>query len=279
MSEVSAANVLVFLGAGAYLVGRKDLPKACRFVGGQLGRVVGLLQGARARADRFAVDNEMRALQSELRAGLRELDAVKSELAVATSSQMFGRELQQQQQQRRRQRPGSGQGPPPPPPPVARPTTTAAAAPGSSLLAADPSLGDATNDGSVVANHGVEYLEAAIAASEAEPAPPNDGPLAPRERSVAAVAEEEWERRGIGFTSRAEMGATNALGAADDDGPSSSARGGSILLEDVLRQTLIHDQYDRVVREQDAALRRRADEMLAGDQSAADDDDSKNRRG
>ncbi|KAI2509878.1 zinc-RING finger domain [Fragilaria crotonensis] len=77
-----------------YFIGRKDLPRAARFAGTQTGRIVGLLQGARVRADRFAAQSELRQLQNELRSGLRELDAVRSEVAVAVSSQgMVGRGL------------------------------------------------------------------------------------------------------------------------------------------------------------------------------------------
>eukprot|EP00536_Pseudo-nitzschia_multiseries_P005858 jgi/Psemu1/191709/e_gw1.118.116.1 len=86
MFDVSWGEIAVLGAVGIAVTGKRDLPTACRFVGHQLGRVVGLLQGARARADRFAHHNELRALQNELRSGLRELDHVKTELAVAASS-------------------------------------------------------------------------------------------------------------------------------------------------------------------------------------------------
>jgi Sec-independent protein translocase protein TatA len=94
MFDISWGELAVLGAVGVAVTGKRDLPKACRFVGQQLGRVVGLLQGARARADRFAHHNELRALQNELRSGLRELDQVKTELAVAASSQgVMGRGL------------------------------------------------------------------------------------------------------------------------------------------------------------------------------------------
>ena len=86
MFDVSWGEIAVLGAVGVAVTGKRDLPRACRFVGQQLGRVVGLLQGARARADRFAHHNELRALQNELRSGLRELDRVKTEIAVAASS-------------------------------------------------------------------------------------------------------------------------------------------------------------------------------------------------
>lgn len=63
-------------------IGRKDLPKASRFFGNKVGRLVGILQGARARADRFAQTNELHALQNELRSGLRELVSCGISLTV-----------------------------------------------------------------------------------------------------------------------------------------------------------------------------------------------------
>mmetsp|Transcript_5705 Transcript_5705/g.16322 ORF Transcript_5705/g.16322 Transcript_5705/m.16322 type:complete len:364 (+) Transcript_5705:276-1367(+) len=94
MFDVSWGELAVLGAVGIAVTGKRDLPTACRFVGHQLGRVVGLLQGARARADRFAHHNELRALQNELRSGLRELDQVKTELAVAASSRgVMGRGL------------------------------------------------------------------------------------------------------------------------------------------------------------------------------------------
>jgi hypothetical protein len=70
--------------------------------------------------------------------------------------------------------------------------------------------------------------------------------LAPRSHAVAAVAEEEWQKRGIGFQSRAERGLGDATG--------------SVLLSNLYQQTLIHDQHDRVIREQDEALRSRMEQ-------------------
>ena len=73
MFDVSWGETFVLIGISFAAVGRKDLPKASKFLGTQVGRIVGLLQGARARADRFAQTNELHALQNELRSGLREL--------------------------------------------------------------------------------------------------------------------------------------------------------------------------------------------------------------
>ena len=96
-------------------------------------------------------------------------------------------------------------------------------------------------------------------------------PLAPRSRSVAAVAEEEWERRGIGFRSVAEGGgAGGAGGVATSSGGGGGGAvvvvgagggGGAVMLSNHLRQSLIYDQYERTVREQDEALRSRVEKV------------------
>jgi Sec-independent protein translocase protein TatA len=84
---VSWGELLVIGGVGVIMTGRKDLPTATRFLGAQLGRIVGLLQGARLKADQFAHQNKLRQLQKEFRSSLRELDKVKMELAMAACTQ------------------------------------------------------------------------------------------------------------------------------------------------------------------------------------------------
>jgi Sec-independent protein translocase protein TatA len=209
MFDVSWGEITVVVGLGLAIIGRKDLPRASRTLGTQVGRVVGLLQGARARADRYASQNELRQLQNELRSGLRELDAVKSELAVSiTGRGLMGRSL------------------------------------GSMVSGANKQM--------------VPSLPAASAMSYAD-APerqPQLEPLAPEAQSIAAVAEEEWEKQGIAFKSKAESGA----GLANYD-PSTS---GSVMLANILTQSLIFDQYDRAVREQDRALQTKVDSVRKG---------------
>ena len=65
MFDVSWGELFIVGAVGATLAGRKDLPTAFRFVGSQVGRVVGLLQGARARADSYTAQNELRQLQND----------------------------------------------------------------------------------------------------------------------------------------------------------------------------------------------------------------------
>ena len=124
-------------------------------------------------------------------------------------------------------------------------------------------------------NMGAEYLAAAQQAEESLQGNNNNSApiattatiLAPRSQSVAAVAEEEWEKRGIGFKSIAERrgGIQQQHSGLDATSSSSGGRigvgGGSVILSNYIRQSLIYDQYERTVREQDEALRSRVDKV------------------
>jgi sec-independent protein translocase protein TatB len=223
MFEVSWGEIALVLGVGVAIVGPKDLPKAARFAGTQLGRVVGLLQGARARADRFAAQNELRQLQNELRAGLRELDAVKSELAVSLSPGrgLVGRGL------------GSMVA-------GANKNNTVQSPPSPSIVSASSPLVSSTRPSPLTS---IEELTTDH----------SELPLAPEAQTIAAVAEEEWEKQGIAFKSRAERGA-----GLEQYDPSTS---GSAILANLLTQSLVFDQYDRAVREEDRALQRKMESL------------------
>lgn len=262
MFDVTLGEIGVLAGIGLVLVGRKDLPHAAHFAGKQVGRVVGILQGARIRADRFASDHQLKALQNEFRSGLRELDAVKAELAGAMASRGgLGATVPGVD---RRSSIDSSSLPPPSAPLVtnARPPSAAAVS--------------ATETPDTL---GVAYLEAAQQAEKISSAdhggfdagtvsPHHE--LAPRSRSVAAVAEEEWENRGIGFRSAAERGTFGAWsGGADSVDPSrdgikaTGAVGGASILSNFIRNSLVYDQYDRTMREQDEALQSRVNKVRA----------------
>jgi len=293
MLDVSWGETAVLFGVGIFLIGRNDLPRASRILGKQVGRVVGVLQGARARADRFTADNELRALQNELRSGLRELDVVRGELAVAASgSGLMGRGLGTMVPSANRR--------------VAGPTTSPAAASGAATAGAtatatatatshlqsaatmppppQPLAPSATPSGQdyLAAARSAEATGAAGSAPAASSTASMSNPLglAPRSQSVGAVAEEEWAKQGIGFVSRAERGtgawegmmhhpntgvggagSTGSAAAGGSSGAGQISAGGAVLLADVIQQSLIHDQYDRAVREQDEALDRRAERI------------------
>ncbi len=247
MFEVSWGELFVLTGASIALIGRRDLPKASHFFGSKIGQIVGLLQGARIRADKFASHHELRALQNELRSGLREIDAVKGELAIAASSRgLIGRGL------------GSSVG-----------SNSLVMKGGSSNQEKGLQSSSILSKASTVQiPTGVisssEYMEAARSAGDANQL--HEGKsidnLPPRTQSVAAVAEEEWVKQGIGFKSRAEMGTGNYWGHNGNQSSSTTGNlsmSGSVLLSDLIQQCLIHDQYDRAVMEQDEILKSRVD--------------------
>jgi hypothetical protein len=83
----------------------------------------------------------------------------------------------------------------------------------------------------------------------------NERYLAPERQTIAAVVEEEWATQGISFRSRAEQG------SGLRDGAVQQSTSGSAVLANLLQQTLIFDQYDRVVQEQDNILQSKMDSI------------------
>ena len=257
MFDISWGELTVLTGVGLVLIGRKDLPVASHMLGKQIGRIVGLLQGARIRADRFATDHQLKQLQNEFRSGLRELDAVKAGLAGAmATSRGFGI--------------GNNLGAIVPGVDRRKPVSAGAAAvAGAGMASSILSM----KDGSFMPNAPADsmtagYLAAAQQAESAQHIPPHAGMdrsviynLAPRSQSVAAVAEEEWDKRGIGFRSIAEQGKIGSIGANVGGNSAVAAVGGATILSNFLRQSLIYDQYERTVREQDDALRSRVEKV------------------
>lgn len=222
-----------------YFIGSKDLPRATRFLGTQVGRAVGLLQGARVRADRFTAQSELRQLQNELRSGLRELDAVRSEVAVAVSSQgVVGRNLGATVPGANRMNAGNQ-------------LQQIGGAPNVQNNLNSLSAGGMDNRAAQTLALGTPPPLGASLTAAAQPAPESISQvreLAPRSQAVAAIAEEEWQKQGIGFQSRAEQGLGDATGSG--------------LLSNLYQQTLIFDQHDRVVFEQDELLRSRIEEKV-----------------
>ena len=254
MFDISWGEIAVISAVGIALLGRKDLPPASHTLGYHVGRIVGLLRGARVRADRYTADHSLRQLQNEFKSGLRELDAVKAELAGSMMMDSAGA--------------GGGM--------------MGGVIGGGGGLGASVSGVDRirSSRGASVAARGGGGWEAATQMIDATSTLPplhagvtNTFPLlAPRSRSVAAVAEEEWEKRGIGFRSIAEGGGIDNNNNANNDGglhhhPNNSIStingggGGAVILSNYLRQSLIYDQYDRTVREQDEALRTRVEKV------------------
>ena len=244
----------VLSGIGLVLIGRKDLPVAAHALGRQVGRIVGLLQGARIRADRFATDHQLKQLQNEFKSGLRELDAVKAEMA---SAMVTSRGIGGQRGGLSATVPGVNK----------KKEMSTLESPNATTLTSQHHEHASLQSSPQIPSIGADYLAAAKNAELSQSSPPLsnvDGgsmrELAPRSQSVAAVAEEEWEKQGIGFRSIAERGRRSEI-SEDERGLPTLDGGGSSILSNYLRQSLIYDQYERTVREQDEALRSRVEKV------------------
>jgi Sec-independent protein translocase protein TatA len=240
MFNVSWGELAVVAGIGLAFIGRRDLPKAAYVVGTQIGRIVGLLQGARARADRFAAQSELRQLQNELRSGLRELDAVRSELAVSMSpNSMIGRTL----------------GPMTPSADnISRNTSMTLH---QNVMQQPSSTNKILHSSDLNYNSGTyngELSHASIEGVSSTKTSPSS-----ITQSSLAVAEQVWANQGIGFSSAAERG----VGLSSLNSGYNREQAGSVILSKLIQESLIFDQYDRIVSEQDAALQSKASTIQA----------------
>lgn len=256
---ISLGELVVIGGVGVMVVGKQNLPQAFHFLGSQVGRIVGLLQGTRIRADRLAQDKHLRSLQNELRMGLRELDAVKGEFAMAASSRVIsggvmssasslntnnGSSIQNNIQRKNfnnnNVENGKSQ--------IKLNTTSIPSQ--TSIIDTISSSSSSTLNNTTTNNNTINYIEST------------------RTQSVAAIAEEEWAKSGMSFKARGEM--SNSSSSSSSEG---GARGGSFLLADVLQQSLIHDQYDRVTQEQDELLQNKVADKIATAKTSKSKDD------
>ena len=281
MFDISWAELAVLGAVGVAVTGKRDLPKACNFVGHQLGRVVGLLQGARTRADRFAHHNELKALQNELRSGLRELDQVKMELAVAASSRgVMGRGLgATTMSANKRSKLASLRENSTPttfsPPPMANNRTLT----GNGIIENDVQSGSNKNNSVPLSLsdfdfHAADSIDQNTKNPDSAPATPIESDEHTVGQSERAVMEEEWIKQGIGFRAQAEKGSWIAdsedniesikggLGDGSDASIIDTTRAtGSELLEHLERQNLIFVQYDRVVDQNEREMERQIERI------------------
>ena len=215
MFDVSWGELFVLTAVGIAFVGKRDLPRLAGAAGKQVGKLVGTLQGARARADHMIQQNELRQLQQELQSGLRELDAVRSELATAVAP---SRSLMSTTRHRADATPS--------------PSAAIGRIPSKPI---DTARADSVKDPTTRAHSSSTDLLSSTASISSLPS-----------QSIAAVAQAEWEKQGIGFISKAEQG----IG----QNQSSTVASGSALLANIYQENLIWDQHDRVVQEQDEVL-------------------------
>jgi len=218
--ELPSLGQIFFTGAiGVALVGTSPLPGLFRSAGGIVGRSVGVLLGTRSRADKMMAKNtnkEISVIREELKSSMRELDVIRGEMASAVEAgrgiggsgveARRGRMERLVMQQARDDSVGS-------------PGVPESAQPISSFPSKLPVA-----------------LDAAAAASIPQLGA-SPGISSSYSHAVAAVVEEEWERQGIGFTSRAEKSPMGTVGMG----------GAASILSDIIRQGLVADQYDRAV--------------------------------
>ena len=263
--SISWGEIFIVGAVGVAITGRKDLPKACYMVGEQMGRVVGLLQGARAKADQFAANNELRQLQNELRSGLRELDQAKSELAIAASTQgIVGRALGTTTGlANQNNRNLSGISPSSSPPAISTPSRSSSFPPASSLATGGP--GPSAASSTVIASATTTIQPSSSSSSASS-----------HQTMERAVMEEEWEKRGIGFRSIAEQGVWMGGGnnsTPASDGGAAGTNNGSELLANLIKENLIFDQYDRVVGEQESKMSERIEQAKQRSQQQKEEED------
>ena len=300
-------------GVGLIIAGKRDVPHAAYWMGTQVGRFVGLLQGARARVDQYTeTQNELRNLQHELRMGLRELNAVKTELTTtlipnrhrtsSSSSTMMeigggirggigggvgtaGRRGVVGPPTTAPTTPttlstldaikASGIAPPPQPPP---PSSLSS----SSLLSSTPhhrsseiTTTTTTTTPTTTAVMTNSHSTTAVSSSSSSPSSSSSSSphsidfLASPSHTLGAVAEEEWARQGMDFKSRAELGyglqpQRKQQGQQQQQPPLyDHDMTGSVLLSQLLQQSLVFDQYDRVTYEQDEIMRSKIQSIQA----------------
>jgi Sec-independent protein translocase protein TatA len=308
MFDISSGEILVVGAVGIALTGKRDLPAACRFVGSQVGRVVGLLQGARAKADQFAHQHELKQLQNEFRSGLRELDQVKMELALAASTRgMIGRNLgattasshriKNVQTQRNLANnvvwePSPSNSAPSQNVPFYSESSTSIgtvssmplenSAPMPTLVSSNSNnpIGVKTSTGTSRLSQNTDLFDYQVVDDgydkQAFEAQATTASTAAQDRTEGvtnmerAVMEEEWLKQGIGFRAMAEQGEWNSGGGGTWDTRRAT---GSELLEYLERQCLIFDQYDQAVAEKDQALQQRMTRLKQQEQEKSSNGD------
>jgi hypothetical protein len=213
-------------------------------------------------------------LQNELRSGLRELDQVKTELAVAASTQgMMGRTLGATTASANRNT-------------NSRATATTSAATTATTTTTwqtkyrSASLPPATSSSAAATRiPSTTSTTTTISSQQQQQQQQQQYTLPPAIQTERAVMEDEWEKQGIGFRSRAEQMGTNNNNNNNNTSSSDNTKTGSELLEHLIKQNLIFDQYERVVGEQEAQMQERMESFQKekgrkGETSSDDDDDS-----
>jgi hypothetical protein len=265
LDNVSWGEIFILVGVGISFIGRKDLPVASKHVGRQVGRVVGLLVGGRQRLDMYTANNELSKLQNELRMGLRELDAIKTEMAVASSVGMRQLGSTVGTTKARREQPTII---------LQQPnyqTVSSSASNSTTTSISDAAISENTRSFSLPpTNSSTQYTSSVYSVQQPTSTAASSSETDRNSTALAmrAIAEDEWNKRGIGFKSRAEQGTTFKTSSTITTTTTNSTlpdllrhhatiplSGGAAILAELIQNNLIYDQYDRITQEQEQILR------------------------
>lgn len=86
MFDTSFLQVVVFVVAGALLVGPKDLPVVARKLGGLLGKGVGFVGRTRSNVQSFIKENELTHVQHDFERSLQQIRQVQDEVKQGLTS-------------------------------------------------------------------------------------------------------------------------------------------------------------------------------------------------
>lgn len=85
MLDLSLGQVFFTLTAAMYLIGRKDLPRAAKLVGGYMGRGVGTVIRMKTDFWDSTRDHNLVKLHQEFQQGIKELNSIRAELTEASA--------------------------------------------------------------------------------------------------------------------------------------------------------------------------------------------------
>mmetsp|Transcript_27 Transcript_27/g.232 ORF Transcript_27/g.232 Transcript_27/m.232 type:complete len:118 (+) Transcript_27:2939-3292(+) len=84
---VGYLHLALLMGAGAAMLGPKELPRAARKAGVLTGRAVGLLVAVKQQASKFAEEAQLEELQKELLETTKQIQSIRSEIRSGWSVQ------------------------------------------------------------------------------------------------------------------------------------------------------------------------------------------------
>ncbi|CAM9870584.1 unnamed protein product, partial [Discosporangium mesarthrocarpum] len=83
MLDISFGELIVIGSATLLILGKKDMPLVFRMLGRGLGKVSGMVQGARIKMNDMSEGSELLKLQQEIRASIDDVKTIRAEVAMA----------------------------------------------------------------------------------------------------------------------------------------------------------------------------------------------------